>query len=59
MIAQRKTCVACDSGYWVWWWEKADTTLGKLKMHICCQRCRKALDKGYRLGLWVGRGRKK
>lgn len=41
-----KTCVACDSWYVVWWFQDPVKNL-----HICCERCRTALSKGYELGL--------
>jgi hypothetical protein len=40
-------CVACDGEYRVWWYQAGDHRW----LHVCCMRCRRALDKGYDLGL--------
>lgn len=42
----KRSCVACSKGYRVWCWEPP-----LARLHICCARCRAALDKGYELGM--------
>jgi transcription elongation factor Elf1 len=44
----KKTCVACDRSYKVFAWQRVEDVIN---LHICCERCRTALEKGYELGL--------
>lgn len=46
----KRSCVACGRAYWVWFWEQPTK-----RLHICCKKCRTALQKGYDLGLRASR----
>jgi hypothetical protein len=41
----RRYCVACDESYRVWFWEPPTE-----RLNICCEKCRRVLDKGFELG---------